>query len=155
MTLMHRFAIGLLGAGTAFLPGLGGCSATPRFPGQAPADFTLSVCLQGTPSPGWFVLDPDGTLRGAEGERLVTSPVPPIVRTLTDAQRESVYESLVRSGIPGDPALPVVSDGPSDVPGAVVFYGAGGGRRCVLVTDTSRLEPIVTNLRGLCWADGR
>lgn len=74
---------------------------------KAPGDFALSVCLAGVGgsdpllAPAWFVLDPDGKLRVAVGERARYNALPPSVRTLGRADMDRLYEFAMTSGLSG------------------------------------------------------
>jgi hypothetical protein len=143
---------------------LAGCAGTPR-PADLPDDFAVSVSFSGTPdgpcAPAWFLVEPDGSLRAAQGERRATSPLPPAVRVLRRGEVREVWTLTSRLGVlggapPGEPAgddlLP-----PPGVSVAVVSVAAEGRRRTVRVIDpqaNGEFSALAGRLRALAWFEG-
>lgn len=90
--------------------GLAGCEMTPArgvgTPDKPPADFALSVTVfapsmrvAGEPepkrdpatTPARYILEPDGTLRAAVGPGATPETFPPIVRRVSDGQRQRLW----------------------------------------------------------------
>ncbi len=109
-----------------------------------PEDFALSLYTP-SPTPAWFVLDADGTLRAATGPRLPQSPVPPGVRTLTTRQVQGVWR-VARTVKPKAP------QGDSGAPAE--FWMAAYGRKSerLLPADDAALGTLAGMLRDLAWA---
>jgi len=152
----------------ALVLGLCACGS-PRRTGAipvAPADFSLSVTLVGGGAaagstsanpllqPAWYVLDPDGTLRAALGDRTPGSPVPPIVRQLNRDEVESVWRGVCESGLSDAmKGREDVSDWQLPSPGnTAIFLGADMSRRAVVFDSAApEVAPVVERLRSLAW----
>lgn len=149
---------GLLGL--TLLSLLGACAGPRTNPGGPPSDFAVSVAVYGgreEGASGWYVIDADGTLRAALGERGKTSAVPPTVRTLSHDELVQVWSLVGEAGVLGNqPPGPIVSDEivlEEGDHGAIV-YAAGGGRRRSVRLDGAQppVAALVTRLRELSWA---
>ncbi len=139
---------------------LTGCASTQRADESAPPpDFALSLTLVGDEpedSPlasAWYVVAPDGQLRAALGERLVSSPLPPVVRRLNDAQMQELWTATRESGALEAPVGGVqVAEGTLPRVGAGVFTFANEHARTQIVEGRpERLAPLAAILRRLAW----
>jgi hypothetical protein len=140
------------------------CASGPP-PAQAsklPDDFSLSVTVlaqKSTPSampPAWYILRPDGVLHIALGERLLSSPFPPAVRTLSREQVRHVWELTVASGLADTKSnhISVPDALAADPKASAIIYVAAAGRRQTFALPKAQgptIEPLVTELRRLGW----
>jgi hypothetical protein len=149
-----------------------GC-AMQSAPSEArPDDFALSItqtesetaAIEGaapvtsTYSPAWYVLDADGSLRGALGVRGSSTPLPPLLRHLSGEQTDRVWRELQQSGVAQRVfELPQQSEQIlSGYDGSTIVYlSAGGARRTVVVAPTDPAAPgvhsVIATLRELGW----
>ncbi len=145
---------------TAFLAG---CAAPQRPDDRLPDDFSLSVSVlgpEGTPmESAWYLVDPDGTLRVAMGERLRSSPAPRAVRVLTREQQTTLWRRVVESGLLAErERAPALSEAAIPVPGerAAVVHLAADQHRRSFRADPDPAGPtatVVTHLRALAWLE--
>jgi hypothetical protein len=133
----------------ALLPlALAACASAPPRGFGPPPDFALSVTLLAPPQgdasvrPAWYVLDADGQLRAALGERLPGSPVPPIARHLSHREVADLWHAASAAGFTG-PAARDARAGARDIPPvglsrptALVYVAADGQRRSFQVDLT-------------------
>lgn len=124
-----------------------GCATRPDpFTAHAPpADFALAATiLPGIPRddeaakvlPAWLVLEGDGTLRAALGERRPQSPLPGVVRTLPREDAHELWSMGIASGVlartPAG-AAPVSDEAAflarPVTPGILIAWSAQGRRR--------------------------
>jgi hypothetical protein len=159
---------------------LGGCSsAAPmvvreaaELPASRPADFTLAVtvhspagarqgALPRSLKAGRYVVEPDGSLRAALGER--AAAYPGLTRQLTPEQTDQVWRLVRESGLL-DPANPARVDDPAGVSpaerGMAVIYVSFEGSRRTLRVPLDRLGPnalaaerVVDRLAELGWVE--
>jgi len=142
---------------------LAACAGTPPLGATPPDDFALAVTLLGTSAegpealrPAWYIVEPDGTLRVALGERRPISPPPRPVRRLSHRDRQALWADAADLAAAGAP----VSEGPADLadptPHALVYLAAGGERRTVRI-DLERggetVARVADRLRRLGWVD--
>lgn len=165
-------AAGLVAAGLVCGSGCGASRETRagdfRAESVAPADFSLSLAIVGTGpkaaatnlQSAWYVLDPDGSLRVAVGDRGPASRVPPIVRQLTRDQVDAVWRHIDGLGLstPGafgaGGAMPRTQTEP-----AAELSIAAEGRRSTRTCDLSDAESacagaaaaVAAHLRDLAW----
>lgn len=140
---------------------LAACAVQPPVAEVVPPDFSLSLTLVGDqPAPftsAWYVLEPDGLLRAATGERQNSSVLPPVIRQLSDAQRRDLYLAALQSGAfdaPRGGVQVAESSLPKSGSGAVIFSAAGGARRTrVIDGPATSIEPLARSLRQLAWID--
>lgn len=135
--------------GLAAVLALGACRAAPEPPERTPADFSLSVTLlaTGTPQPEskpepvrpvWYLVEPDGTLRAAVGQRTPDTRLPVPIRRLDPRERETLW-ALVRgadlaSPAPRDVAAELAPPAaPPAVPTAIIELAHSGTRRAVWI----------------------
>jgi hypothetical protein len=148
----------------ALLGLLAACASGPHpaDPAKLPDDFSLSITVlagQTTPAltpPAWYVLGPDGVLHIALGERLLSSPFPPAVRTLSREQVRHVWELVVASGLADTKSNHIsVPDALAvDPKASAVIYVAAASRRQTFSLPRAEgptIEPVVTELRRLGW----
>lgn len=83
------------------LLGLAACAGVPRGAETAPDTFAMSLTIVGSAEPegspmesAWYVVEPDGVLRVATGERLKQSGTPPRVRLLSAAQLDRLWREV-------------------------------------------------------------
>jgi hypothetical protein len=139
------------------------CASAPH-PADAaklPDDFSLSVTVlagQSGPqmTPAWYVLGPDDVLHVALGERLLSSPFPPAVRTLSREQVRHVWELVVASGLADTKSnhISVPDALAADPKSSAVIYVAAASRRQTFSLPKAQgptIEPLVTELRRLGW----
>ena len=157
---------------------LGGCGswtpAQPRerqpgteFPGMPP-DFALSLAVlvpsasaePGFPEPAWYLVEADGQLRAAPGDRGPTSPLPPYRRQLTHDEVARLWSTIRAAGLSPDDRerqgqSSAVTTGVSDVPTvpierpmASLYVCAGGDRRGYLI-DLASPEAAAGRVRAL------
>ena len=139
------------------------CAAPARPPQAAPpSDFSLSLTIVGdSPAapdlePAWYVLEPDGLLRAALGQRQAVSPIPPVVRRLTETQFREVWDATRESGALEAPVGGVqVADSVLPRQGAAVSVSADGVRRTrVYEGPPDRFAALSSLLRRLAWVSG-
>jgi hypothetical protein len=127
-----------------------------------PEDFAVSLTIYaGDPGlqPAWYLVEPDGVLRAALGERTAASTLPPVVRTLPRHEVESLWRTLYLRDLyneapPEDRTIDV--GGTAAAPLAEVYFAGYGRRRTVNVSrtdsdgrETARLLAI--QMRRLAW----
>ena len=146
---------------------LGACAARPSAgPGSLPDDFALSVTvLPGAGlDPAWYIVEPDGELRIATGERQAASVRPGVVRQLSRAEVRRVWEAATRAGLTdhGRQGARVGPTQPAVLGGAAIVDLAAVGRRSTVAVARSDargvegVSRVVSLLRGLAWLeDGR
>jgi hypothetical protein len=131
-------------------------------PGTRPDDFSLSISRAtqgeiGVNAPAWYVLDADGSLRGALGVPGAYASLPPLLRHLNAAQTQRVWDEVQASGLAaGVYSLPQESPGVLASQGsAVVYLAAGGARRTVVVSPgdpaMAGVDQLTNTLRELGW----
>jgi hypothetical protein len=134
----------------------------PADAAKLPDDFSLSVTVlagQSAPSPmtpAWYILGPDDVLHIALGERLLSSPFPPAVRTLSREQVRHVWELVVASGLADTKSnhISVPDALAADPKASAVIYFAAASRRQTFSLPKAMgptIEPLVTELRRLGW----
>lgn len=143
---------------------MAGCSGVPRGSDRAPDEFALSLTILGTGlgqsaamQPAWYVVEADGVLRVAVGERLRESGIPPRVRHLGRADMDRLWSEV--QAWRGWPAAtggdrPEATIGPT----ALAYVAWGGEERRSYRIDLARpgatgesVERTVGVLRDLAW----
>mgnify|MGYP001420597556 CR=1 FL=1 len=142
-----------------------GCAGRPSLTAaELPDDFGLSVTvLPGSDmQAAWYVLEPDGSLRAAIGERRHDSVRPGLVRRLSREQVRHVWETVVDAGLAdhdrhGQRVSPTASRA---LGGAAIVELAAMGRRSTVAVGRADartvdgVRKVVEELRSLAWAKG-
>ena len=143
---------------------LAACAPRPvPGPAELPDDFALGITvLPGVGmDPAWYILEPDGELRIATGERQSSSVRPGVVRQLSRAQVRRVWESAAAAGLTSH-ARPGARTGPTQATAlgaaAIVDLSAVGGRSTIAIprSETRSVEgvrEVVALLRELAWLE--
>lgn len=156
------------------LAALVGCEAVPMPTGPAPEDppedFSLAVTVfdpihageHPSPplTPARYILDPDGALRAAVGAGASPTTFPPIVRRLSEGQRQRVWWLTLATGAhepgPGERIdSPETYRPASDDPEALITVAWLGGRASVVRT-LGEGEPgraLTAELARLSWVE--
>jgi len=159
-----------------------GCEMTPApradAPDKPPADFGVSVTVfapgvrrageagptrTAATTPARYIVEPDGTLRAAVGAGATPTTFPPIVRRLSDRQRQRVWWLTVATGA-HDPApadridspetyRPVFDEGDGAVALITVSWLGGRASQADPVTGGSAAEELTAELAGLAWVE--
>jgi hypothetical protein len=133
------------GAALASMLALGACQAAPEPPERTPADFSLSLTLLAPGAtqsqslrPVWYVVEPDGTLRAAIGQRMPSTRLPVPIRRLDAREREALWTRVrsadLASSAPRDVAAELAPPAsPPAVPTAIIELAHSGTRRAIWI----------------------
>ncbi len=143
-----------------------GCAGSPKPTSSAlPDDFALSISVlpASGAAPCWFMVGPDGVLRGALGERQQNSVRPAGVRQLSRGEVRGLYEQAWAAGLldasGADQSGTAVSQSAARQAGAVAIIdiAAMGNRTTRAVSKDEAqaaqgVNDLVAELRRLAWA---
>ncbi len=119
------------------------CAAPRPATESLPGDFALSLTILGDQDPAtqpvWYLLGADNTLHVAGTVRTPATPAPPVVRVLSRAEVEGVWQRV--QGLMDSAQAVRISDETAALPtaaslrlhAAVVSVTSGGGTRSVLL----------------------
>jgi hypothetical protein len=110
-----------------------GCASVRPAPVSMPPDFGVSLTLLGVGAgaPAWYVVGADSGLRAGHTARTVDAAPPPVVRVLSRAEAEGVWQRA--QGLASRDALVRIADEATALPRSpTVRYGA------VVLSCTSR-----------------
>lgn len=159
-----------IGVASGLLAGVAGCASDPR-PDGPPADFAIGLTLIGDGRGGgegdaawtrsaWYLVEADGRLRAALGDRLPMTPTPPILRQLTRTDVAALWNEASRGGLAnpvgaeaGSCETPREGDGPGTAIVYVSAHGTRSARRIDLRSTGEQGEAARSLARSLgAWA---
>jgi len=115
-----------------------------------PPDAAISLSVSGD-QPAWFLVDSDGALRASLGERTEITPSPPLVRMLTDAQWDALWEA----SLPAQAELRALGADAATGPAWLEVRSRGRIQSRNGAPMGPGVQSLAAQLRELSWADGR
>lgn len=141
------------------------CSSSTRSDARsAPEDFALALTIladasdtsaQSPDSPlrsAWYLVEADALLRAAEGDRLLTSPTPPVLRQLMPAEMDELWlaaEPFARTRNLSSESGANDAPRPGDLPGTAILYLHADGKRSASRIDLRAQTPQAQATRQL------
>ncbi len=162
---MHRSNLVHAGVASLLLAALQACSSSTRSDARsAPEDFALALTVLADASEtspdsaapplrsAWYLVEADALLRAAVGDRLPTSPTPPVLRQLTPAEMDELWlaaEPFARSRSVVAESGANDAPRPGDLPGTAILYLHADGKRSASRFDLRAQTPQAQATREL------